>query len=281
MCMISIRQQLYSLDSPRVMAIINITPDSFAFSCRSMTEEEVLTTASLALANGADILDIGGCSTRPNAEAVTEEEEWCRVDMGLRVIKRAFPQAILSLDTSRPVIAARALEQYGVDIINDVSGGTEAMYEVVAAHRVPYVLTHSKMIEGDPLCAIVDELVRRLDTAHRMGVRDVIIDPGFGFDKTKEQNYAILAGLEQLREMGTHLLVGLSRKSMIYNELNVDSRSEEALVGTAALQMIALEKGACILRAHDVCAAKNVIKLYQCLVEHQPKKHTMKYISHQ
>lgn len=268
--MLTIKRQLYSVDTPRVMAIINITPDSFAMSCRSMTEDEVLSAAALALSQGADILDIGGCSTRPDSTPIDEAEEWRRVSLALRVIRTAFPDAVLSVDTFRASVAQQAIEQFGADIINDVSGGTEQMWEVMAKHNVPYILTHSRPItHSDGVCDVLDFLVRQADRLHQMGVRDVMIDPGFGFHKTAEQNYHLLAHLHDLTEAGLPIVVGLSRKSMVYQTLGTTPNSDQTLLGTTALQMTALEQGAAILRVHDVQAARQTIQLYQTLTNNR------------
>ncbi len=267
-----IHQQLYSLDTPRVMAIINVTPDSFALSCRDMTEDQILSAASLALSQGADILDIGGCSTRPQSTPVEEAEEIRRVALALRVIRSAFPQAVLSVDTFRAAVAECAM-QYGVDMINDVSGGSEAMWKVVAAARVPYVLTHSSSLnESDSVCQVLDFWLHRIEHMLSYGIHDIVVDPGFGFYKTRAQNYELLSRLDMLREVERPLLVGLSRKSMICDELNIQPDSDDALVGTTALHWAALERGASILRVHDVHAAVETIQLYNRFKVCSPQK---------
>lgn len=266
---INIGGRLLTFDRPVVMSVINVTPDSFYVGSRSESESAILSAARRALAAGADILDIGGCSTRPAADSyATEAEEWKRVDFALRVIRDYSADAVLSLDTFRSSVAQRAIENYNVQIINDISGGEfdERMFSVVAEAGVPYVLTHSQEIsaEADSDDAIVAEVIRylgkRLDLLHRLGVKDVIVDPGFGFGKTTEQNWAIMRGLKNLEMLGCPVLVGLSRKTMIREVLNCSV--EEALNGTCLANLTALQGGADILRVHDTEKAIETIKIY-------------------
>lgn len=256
---------------PRVMAILNVTPDSFACRCTSITESVVLRDASLALQAGADILDIGGCSTRPGAEMVPEAEEWRRVSLALSAIRREWPEAVLSVDTFRSSVARRAIEEYGANLINDISGGTldDQMFDVVAGTRTPYILTHTRatpatMSEhtqyGDVVSEVLDFLQQRLDRLHRMGVADVLIDPGFGFAKTTDQCYELLKHMKCLEVLGQPIVAGVSRKSMITRVLGVEPK--DALNGTTALHMLALEQGASVLRVHDVKEAKEAITIY-------------------
>ena len=226
------------------MAIGNVTPDSFYAGSRLMTSSEgcidtsvVISWARAALADGADVLDIGGCSTRPGSEPVSEEEEWRRVAPALEAIREAFPEASLSLDTFRPVIAQRALERFGSMIINDVSGGCQAMYDVVREYQAPYVWT----LRGD------------LDLpAQRPEMQDMklILDPGLGFIGSVEADYACLRQLDRLQAYGRPILVGVSRKSMIYKPLGLTP--ETSLSATQVLHYYALCHGATILRTHDV-----------------------------
>ena len=263
---ININGSLFSLAHPRVMAIINATPDSFAFSCTNIAEADFLAAAGLALNQGADILDIGACSTRPGAVAVDESEEWRRLEIALSAIRKAFPDAVLSVDTFRSSIARRAVEQFGVRIINDISGGEDPdMFATVAQLQVPYILTHSQQLQsGRPVTEqVLDFLVRQADKLHRLGVRDVVIDPGFGFEKNVSQNYELLAHLADLKLAQLPILVGISRKSMIYKVLNVTPQSDAALHGTLVAQMMALAAGASILRVHDVAAAKLILKHFE------------------
>ena len=268
---ININGQLMDLTSPKVMAIINVTTDSFARHCTNITEAEVLRWAAEALSEGADMLDIGGCSTRPGSSAPTEEEEWHRVRLAARAIRREWPDTVLSVDTYRASVARRAVEECGVDIINDISGGQfdEQMFQTVADLRVPYILTHTRAMPDtmqqytdyqDLISEVLGYLQERVDRLHRMGVADIILDPGFGFAKTVEQNYELLRKMDTLKALGLPILAGLSRKSMIFRPLGITP--DEALTGTIALQMLALTNGANILRVHDVKEAKQIITLY-------------------
>ena len=279
--------RLLDLDKPVVMAILNITPDSFVPSTRllggqksvvsgqwSVTadEERVLAQAERALAEGAAILDIGGYSTRPGAAEVSEEEEWRRVAMALAAIRRRFPEAVVSVDTFRPEVARRAVDEYEADIINDISGGCEEMYAAVAERHVPYVLMHMRgtpktMQQMTDYEDIMSEMMAffqtRVDCLYRLGVADVIVDPGFGFAKTVAQNYEVLRRMREFEALGCPLLAGLSRKSMFYNPLGITP--EEALNATTAANMLALERGANILRVHDVRAAVETVEVFQNL----------------
>ena len=276
------RHGLLGLDKPVVMAILNITPDSFVPSTRLLEtpsnshlkgenwdEERVLAQAERALAEGAAILDIGGYSTRSGAAEVSEAEEWRRVALALGAIRQRFPEAVVSVDTFRAEVARRAVDEYEADIINDISGGGEEMYEAVAERHVPYVLMHMR---GTPKTMqqltdyedIMSEMMAyfqsRIDCLHRMGVADVIVDPGFGFAKTVEQNYEVLRRMQEFEALGCPLLAGLSRKSMFYKPLGITP--EEALNATTAANMLALERGANILRVHDVRAAVETREVY-------------------
>ena len=268
---ININGQLMDLTSPKVMAIINVTTDSFARHCTNITEAEVLRWAAEALSEGADMLDIGGCSTRPGSSAPTEEEEWRRVRLAAKAIRREWPDTVLSVDTYRASVARRAVEECGVDIINDISGGQfdDQMFQTVADLRVPYILTHTRAMPDtmqqhtdyqDLMSEVLGYLQERVDRLHRMGVADIILDPGFGFAKTVEQNYELLRKMDTLKALGVPILAGLSRKSMIFRPLGITP--DEALTGTIALQMLALTNGANILRVHDVKEAKQIITLY-------------------
>ena len=269
--MINIKGTLMDFATPKVMAIINVTTDSFARHCTNITEAEILRWAAEALSEGADILDIGGCSTRPGSQPPSEEEEWRRVRLAVNAIRREWPEAVLSVDTWRASVARQAVEQ-GVDIVNDISGGQfdERMFETIADLHVPYILTHTRAKPDvmqqftdydDLMSEILGFLQERVDMLHRMGVKDVILDPGFGFSKTTEQNYTLLRNLNCLGVLGLPILAGLSRKSMITKVLNISP--DEALNGTTALHMLALQNGADILRVHDVKEAKQVITLYK------------------
>lgn len=232
------------------MAIGNVTPDSFYAASRLDGEQQIVAWARRSLSEGADILDIGGCSTRPNAPRASAEEEWQRVEPALRAIRAALPEATLSLDTFRPEIARRALEQFGTMIINDISGGCDEMYQLVSRWQVPYVLTLQK---GENI-ETNTEVSRDLD---------LILDPGFGFLGGVEQDYARLRQLDRLRQYGRPILVGLSRKSMIWKPLGLTP--ETSLMPTQALQLYALEHGATILRTHDVAATRQTVQLFELI----------------
>ncbi len=260
--------RLLDLSSPKVMAIVNVTSDSFYTSWGKCSDEVLLSNVQLAIDQGADILDIGACSTRPGSTPVTAEEEWQRLSHALQLIRSCFPKAIVSVDTFRATVAEQAL-RLGADIINDVCGGNdEEMWKVIARHNVPYILTYAQEIQSQgevkdydyTMSHVLDYFQSRLDALHRMGVADVVVDPGFGFGKTVEQNYRILDQLDILSVLHAPILVGISRKSMLYKPLY--ATPEEVLPATVAANMLALERGAHILRVHDVEAAKQAITIY-------------------
>ncbi len=269
-----IGSHLLRLDTPVVMAILNSTPDSFVPSTRLATEADAVRAAEKALREGATILDIGGYSTRPGAAEVSPEEEWRRVHRAASAVRRAFPEAILSVDTYRAEVARRAVLEDNVQIINDVSGGTldEAMFDTVAALHVPYILMHMRGTPrtmqtltdyDDILSDMVAFFQTRIDRLSQLGVSDVIIDPGFGFSKTLEQNYYVLAHLRELAVLGKPILAGISRKSMLYKALGITQ--EEALNATTAANMVALLGGASILRVHDTRAAVEAVRIFNQL----------------
>lgn len=261
-----------AFDEPAVMAIINLTPDSFYSASRKNNETEVLSCASDALQQGAAILDIGAYSSRPNATDISEQEEWQRLQQPLQWIRHEFPNAILSVDTFRANIARQAVEQFGVQIINDISGGNldPNMFASVAQTHAAYILMHSKGTPQtmqsqtqytDLLSEMVHYFQERITHLHQLGVTDIIIDPGFGFAKTIEQNYFLLRNLSALHLFQLPVLAGLSRKSMIYQPLN--GTPADALNGTTALNILALQQGATFLRVHDVKPAIEAIQLYK------------------
>lgn len=265
---IKVHSRLLDLSSPKVMTIVNVTPDSFYTSWGECSDEVLLSNVQLAIDQGADILDIGACSTRPGSTPVTAEEEWQRLSHALQLIRSCFPKAIVSVDTFRATVAEQAL-RLGADIINDVCGGNdEEMWKVIARHNVPYILTYAQEIQSQgevkdydyTMSHVLDYFQSRLDALHRMGVADVVVDPGFGFGKTVEQNYRILDQLDILSVLHAPILVGISRKSMLYKPLY--ATPEEVLPATVAANMLALERGAHILRVHDVEAAKQAIAVY-------------------
>ncbi|PQA58598.1 dihydropteroate synthase [Siphonobacter curvatus] len=265
------RGQIVSLKKPVVMGILNITPDSFHAGSRFEDPDRIRQQAQQMLAEGATFLDIGGYSTRPGAAEVSEAEEVRRVVLAIDTILKAFPKALISVDTFRSGVARRAVEA-GAVMVNDVSGGLldQAMFTTVAELNVPYVLMHMR---GTPqtmgsmnqyqnlLTEVIDELAQRVHLARQAGIKDIILDPGFGFAKNADQNYQLLAQVEALQIFQLPLLIGLSRKSMIWKKLGISPA--EALNGTTVLNTIALQKGAKILRVHDVREACEVIQIME------------------
>ena len=253
--------QLLSLERPLVMGILNATTESFYEASQMHTADAVAERALTMLREGASIIDVGGCSTKPGLAPVSEEEEMHRLGMALAAIRKVAPEAIVSVDTFRASIAERCVRDFGVQIINDVSGGEadERMFATVADLQVPYVLTCNK----GRWTELMYDLAERINRLHLMGVNDVIVDPGFGFGKTLDDNYRLMAHLAELHLLECPLLVGVSRKSMIYKHLDINPA--EALNGTTALHTMALMKGAHILRVHDVKAAREAILITEKL----------------
>ena len=256
---LNVHGQLLDLSRPRVMGILNATPDSFFADSRQQTEEDIVLSCSKMLAEGAAIIDVGGCSTRPGGEVASEAEEMKRLRTALAVVRREHPQAVVSVDTFRPDVARMAVEEFGADIINDVSGGTPEMFRMVARLHVPYIL----MSLQPTMRAMLLSFAEKVQQLRDMGANDLILDPGFGFGKTLEQNYEVMDQLEKLQVMELPLLVGISRKSMIYRLFSYTP--QEALNGTTALNTIALMKGASILRVHDVKEAMECVRIVQQL----------------
>lgn len=261
--------ELIDLSSPKVMGIINVTPDSFYSDSRKKHLDEILITAEKMLEDGADFLDIGGYSSRPGAEDISIDEELERVLNPIKQVKVKFPKAIISIDTFRSEVARKAVEA-GATIVNDISAGhlDAKMLEVVAELNVPYIAMHmkgtpQKMKEQSNYEDVIKEVMyyfsEVVDKCNHLGIKDVIIDPGFGFAKTAEQSFHLLNHLEHLKWLDRPILVGVSRKSMIYRTL--DLTTEQALNGTTALNTLALFKGASILRVHDIKEAKEVVNL--------------------
>lgn len=264
---IRLHGRLLDVSHPKVMAIVNLSADSFYTSCNAFDEEGLLSYVDNVLKAGADILDIGACSTRPNSIAVDEDEEWLHLSQGLSAIRHHWSHIPISVDTFRSGIAERAIH-HGADMINDVYGGCKdvAIWDVVAKYKVPYVLTHA--VENAPQEAsnlISSQVLRfmqeKLDYLRQQGVSDVVVDPGFGFGKTLEQNYSLLRNLEILQSLHSPILVGISRKSMLYKPLH--ATPSDVIHATVAANTLALERGANILRVHDVDAAVQAIKIYE------------------
>lgn len=266
---INVRGQLIDLSSPKVMGILNVTPDSFFSGSRKQTECEIADRANEIMQQGATFIDVGAFSTRPGANEVSEDEEAARLKFALEIIRREQPTAPISVDTYRPVVARKCIEEWGADIINDVSEGgltgivntpiheSGNMFELVGELKVPYILMSVKSNIKDMLIAFADE-VQQL---RNLGAKDIILDPGYGFGKTLEQNYEILAEAEKLLTLDLPLLVGVSRKSMIYKL--VGGTPETSLPGTVAINTISLMKGAGILRVHDVKEAVEAVAIIE------------------
>lgn len=258
---LNLRGKLYSLCEPKIMGILNVTPDSFYAESRTSNEEHIAARVQQLMDDGADMIDIGGYSSRPGADDVSPEEEMNRLRRGLRVVRRLYPEVPISVDTFRADVARMCVEEEGADIINDISGGMmdRQMFRTVARLGVPYILMH---MQGTPdtmqQAPHYDNLRRdvmlyfaeRIDRLCQMGAKDIIVDPGFGFGKTLEHNYELFHHLDDFNLFNLPLLVGISRKSMIYKLLG--GTPQTSLNGTTVLNTIALMKGVHILRVHDV-----------------------------
>ncbi len=264
---------LMSLKHPMVMGIINVTPDSFYAGSRVSSADEVVDKADAMLREGADMLDLGAQSTRPGAQIISEKDEWERLSNVLPRLIKAFPQAVISIDTFYASVARKAVE-CGVSIVNDVSGGRmdEKMFSTVAELRVPYILMHSRgnaqtMQALTNYDDVVEDVLRffhqKIDALRRLGHSDIIVDPGFGFAKTPQQSFDLLRAIDALSILDVPMLAGVSRKSMVYKTLGV--QPEDALHGTTALHMWCLLQGVRILRVHDVTAAKHVVEMHKQL----------------
>lgn len=259
---LNIGGRLIALNRPLVMGILNVTTESFYEASQQHTAEAIAERAQTIISEGGAIMDVGACSTKPGLPPVSEEEEWRRLSWALPIIRTAAPDAILSVDTFRASIAERCVNEYGVHIINDISGGKldDNMFDTIVRLNVPYILTHN----GCGACQeAMYDLAERIGRLRLMGVNDIVVDPGFGFGKTLDENYVLMAHLEELHLLKCPLLVGISRKSMIYKQLGCTQ--EEALNGTTTLHTVALMKGAHILRVHDVQAAAEAISLIEKL----------------
>ena len=267
---LNLNGKLLPLGKPIVMAIINVTPDSFHTSCGTNDAEQILQHTRKALSDGASILDLGAYSTRPGAAEVGEEEEWKRLSFALKTIRSEFPEAHISVDTFRANIARMAVEQYNVCMINDISGGTldKNMFATIAELQVAYVLMHMKGTPqtmqqhcnyDDMMSEILDFFQKASYQLRQLGVKDIILDPGFGFAKNLEQNYELLHKMSYFHKLNLPILAGLSRKSMIYKLL--DTTTNKALNGTTVVNTIAIMQGAHILRVHDVKEAVETVTI--------------------
>ena len=268
---LNIRGKLIDLATPKVMGILNCTPDSFYVGSRKQTEHDIAERANQIIQEGGTMIDVGAFSTRPGAKEVSEEEEMARLKAALQVVRREQPDAVVSVDTYRPNVARHCIEDWGADIINDVSEGgvtgivntpiheAENMFDIIGQLKVPYILRSVKSNLHDMMISFADE-VQQL---RNRGVKDIILDPGFGFGKTLQQNYEIYNDMERLGTLQLPLLVGISRKTMIYKLVGGDPTT--ALNGTTVLNTAALLKGAGILRVHDVQEAVESVKIVSAI----------------
>lgn len=273
---INVNGSLLDLATPQVMGILNVTPDSFYAGSRMQTEADIAARARQIVDEGASIIDIGAYSSRPGAEPVSSEEEMSRLRTALQVLNRNHPDAVISVDTFRADVAKRCVEEYGVAIINDISAGEmdSRMFETVARLGVPYVMMH---MQGTPqsmqkaphydnlLKEVFMYFAKKVQQLRDLGAKDLVLDPGFGFGKTLEHNYELMAHLEEFSVFELPLLVGVSRKSMIYRLLGI--HADEALNGTTVLNTVALMKGADILRVHDVRQAVEAVKIKKMIYD--------------
>lgn len=271
------RNRILTMDRPLVMGILNVTPDSFYEGSRFPDADLALQRAEQIMGEGGDIIDIGAVSSRPGSATIPAEEELNRIIPVLRAIRKRFPDAILSVDTYRPAVASVAIQDCGADMINDISGGDwePGMFELVSRLHVPYIVMHTKgtpdVMQNNPsyeslFTEILDYFALRIRKLRESGHADIIIDPGFGFGKTLEHNYRLLAGLENFRMLGCPILVGVSRKSMIQKLLQIDAGA--AMNGSIVLQTVAMLKGAAIIRTHDVKETSESVRLLQALSKH-------------
>lgn len=271
---LNIRGTLTSLEKPLVMGILNVTPDSFYADSRKQTEAAIEERIQTILSEGGQIIDIGGYSSRPDAAEVSSEEEMNRLVFALKILKEHYPEVALSVDTFRSEVASRCVEEYGVGIINDISGGEldGKMFETVARLHVPYIIMHMRGTPqtkqqyteyGDMMEEIMLYFAHKVRQLRLLGVNDIILDPGFGFSKTVEQNYMLMSHLREFKEFDLPLLVGISRKSMIYKLLG--GTPADSLNGTTVLNTYALLNGADILRVHDVRAAVEAVQIIEQL----------------
>lgn len=277
---LNLRGRLYPLNQPQIMGILNVTPDSIYAESRTQTEEAITHRVEQMVTEGADMIDIGAYSSRPGANDVSAEEESNRLRMGLGIVRRLYPEIPISVDTFRADVARMAVEEGGADIINDISGGMmdKNMFRTIARLGVPYILMHMQGTPDTMQTAphyedvrreVLLYLAERIDRLNQLGAKDIIIDPGFGFGKTLEHNYELMNHFEDFQELERPLLVGISRKTMIYKLIG--GTPQTALNGTTVLNTIALSKGAHILRVHDVSQAVETKRIFMAL---NPKAHT-------
>lgn len=271
---INIKGKLHYFHNPWVMGIVNVTPDSFYADSRTFDSQSIYNRIADLIEQGADAIDIGGYSSRPGAADVSAQEEYSRLASALEIIRKHFPDTIVSIDTFRADVARKCVSDWQADIINDISGGIAdpEMWNTVAELKVPYILMHMRGTPktmqslcdySDVTADVIKDLAAKIDKMRQLGIADIIIDPGFGFAKTLEQNYTLMSELQEFKRLDMPLLVGISHKSMIYKALDI--KPENALNGTTVLNTIALAKGADILRVHDVKEAKEAVKIINLL----------------
>lgn len=271
---INIKGKLHYFHNPWVMGIVNVTPDSFYADSRTFDSQSIYNRIADLIEQGADAIDIGGYSSRPGAADVSAQEEYSRLASALEIIRKHFPDTIVSIDTFRADVARKCVIDWQADIINDISGGIAdpEMWNTVAELKVPYILMHMRGTPktmqslcdySDVTADVIKDLANKIDKMRQLGIADIIIDPGFGFAKTLEQNYTLMSELQEFKRLDMPLLVGISHKSMIYKALDI--KPENALNGTTVLNTIALAKGADILRVHDVKEAKEAVKITKLL----------------
>lgn len=276
---INIKGSLHHFHKPWVMGILNVTPDSFFAESRTIETDDIRRRIDDLISQGADIIDIGGYSSRPGAPEVSADEEYSRLARGLEAIRKYHPYTLISVDTFRADVARRCVSDWEADIINDISGGNldAEMWPTVAELQVPYILMHMRGTPSsmqslcdynDVTADVIRDLAFKIDAMHQLGIADIIVDPGFGFAKDINQNYQLMAELDQFKQLNAPLLVGISRKSMIYRPLDITPQT--AINGTTVLNTFALLHGANILRVHDVKEAVEAVKIIDLIKQNTP-----------
>ena len=276
---INIKGSLRHFHKPWVMGILNVTPDSFFAESRTIETDDIRRRIDDLISQGTDIIDIGGYSSRPGAPEVSADEEYSRLARGLEAIRKYHPDTLISVDTFRADVARRCVSDWEADIINDISGGNldAEMWPTVAELQVPYILMHMRGTPSsmqslcdynDVTADVIRDLAFKIDAMHQLGIADIIVDPGFGFAKDINQNYQLMAELDQFKQLNAPLLVGISRKSMIYRPLDITPQT--AINGTTILNTFALLHGANILRVHDVKEAVEAVKIIDLIKQNTP-----------
>ena len=276
---INIKGSLHHFHKPWVMGILNVTPDSFFAESRTIETDDIRRRIDDLISQGTDIIDIGGYSSRPGAPEVSADEEYSRLARGLEAIRKYHPDTLISVDTFRADVARRCVSDWEADIINDISGGNldAEMWPTVAELQVPYILMHMRGTPSsmqslcdynDVTADVIRDLAFKIDAMHQLGIADIIVDPGFGFAKDINQNYQLMAELDQFKQLNAPLLVGISRKSMIYRPLDITPQT--AINGTTVLNTFALLHGANILRVHDVKEAVEAVKIIDLIKQNTP-----------